>query len=79
MQEVLGVICAVPSDEPLQARKEGHERVWDDVENKTQIQRRQGARQKEECTHEGYAILGEKSVDEQMETGAAEGEEEADL
>ena len=51
VQEVL-VSCAVPSrteiDEPLQAKKDGHERVWEDVEKNPTPRRRKGARQKME-------------------------------
>ena len=43
------------TDKPLQARKDGHERVWDDVENKTQIRRRKGDRKEK-----GWKVEGEK-------------------
>ena len=45
VQKVLG-LCAVPlgaeTDEPLQARTDGHERVWEDVKNESSYSKKEG-------------------------------------
>ena len=51
VQEVIGpcaVLLGAKADEPLQTRKDGHERVWEVVKTNPHTRRRKGVRQERE-------------------------------